>query len=179
MAALRAAKQALRKEIKKRVATLSEEEKLRQSLLVSQKLFEHPRYKSSQRVAVFLSMSDEVRTEAIVQHMFSSGKVCFIPKYLSNSSHMDMLRLNSLEDISSLPLTSWNIRQPGENDTEREEALDTGGSFMNKSPAPQSNPNPFTLSMTCKPPCQASSGLSVHLSLKITSPADPVMIIHP
>uniref|UniRef100_A0A8B9KK69 5-formyltetrahydrofolate cyclo-ligase n=1 Tax=Astyanax mexicanus TaxID=7994 RepID=A0A8B9KK69_ASTMX len=133
MAALRAAKQALRKEIKKRVATLSEEEKLRQSLLVSQKLFEHPRYKSSQRVAVFLSMSDEVRTEAIVQHMFSSGKVCFIPKYLSNSSHMDMLRLNSLEDISSLPLTSWNIRQPGENDTEREEALDTGGSFMNKS----------------------------------------------
>ncbi|XP_072516668.1 5-formyltetrahydrofolate cyclo-ligase [Salminus brasiliensis] len=127
MTALRAAKHALRKELKKRVSGLSEEEKARQSLVVSQKLFEHPRYKSSQRVAVFLNMSDEVHTEAIVQHMFSSGKVCFIPKYLTNSSHMDMLRLNSLEDINSLPLTKWNIRQPAESDTGREEALVTGG----------------------------------------------------
>ncbi|KAL6468583.1 hypothetical protein MHYP_G00221070 [Metynnis hypsauchen] len=125
MTALRAAKQALRKEIKKRVAGLSEEEKVRQSQVVSQKLLEHPKYQSSQRVAVFLSMPDEVRTEAIVQHMFSSGKVCFIPKYLTNSSHMDMLQLNSLEDIRSLPLTSWNIRQPDDSDTRREEALDT------------------------------------------------------
>ncbi|XP_017554991.1 5,10-methenyltetrahydrofolate synthetase (5-formyltetrahydrofolate cyclo-ligase) isoform X1 [Pygocentrus nattereri] len=127
MTALRAAKQALRKEIKKRVASLSEEEKVRQSQVVSQKLLEHPKYQSSQRIAVFLSMPDEVRTEAIVQHMFSSGKVCFIPKYLTNSSHMDMLQLNSLEDIRSLPLTSWNIRQPADSDAQREEALDTGG----------------------------------------------------
>ncbi|XP_066504009.1 5,10-methenyltetrahydrofolate synthetase (5-formyltetrahydrofolate cyclo-ligase) isoform X2 [Hoplias malabaricus] len=127
MAALRAAKQALRREIKKRVAGLSEEEKVRQSQVVSQKLFEHQQYKSSERVAVFLSMSDEVHTEAIVQHMFNSGKVCFIPKYLTNSNRMDMLRLRSMEDLSSLPLTQWNIRQPGDNDTEREEALDTGG----------------------------------------------------
>ncbi|XP_066504008.1 5,10-methenyltetrahydrofolate synthetase (5-formyltetrahydrofolate cyclo-ligase) isoform X1 [Hoplias malabaricus] len=125
MAALRAAKQALRREIKKRVAGLSEEEKVRQSQVVSQKLFEHQQYKSSERVAVFLSMSDEVHTEAIVQHMFNSGKVCFIPKYLTNSNRMDMLRLRSMEDLSSLPLTQWNIRQPGDNDTEREEALDT------------------------------------------------------
>lgn len=38
MAALRAAKQALRKEIKKRVAALSDEEKLRQSQVVSEKV---------------------------------------------------------------------------------------------------------------------------------------------
>lgn len=38
MAALRAAKQALRKEIKKRVAALSDEEKLRQSQIISQKV---------------------------------------------------------------------------------------------------------------------------------------------
>ena len=38
MAALRAAKQALRKEIKKRVAGLSEEEKVRQSQVVSHKV---------------------------------------------------------------------------------------------------------------------------------------------
>ncbi|XP_030620760.1 5-formyltetrahydrofolate cyclo-ligase [Chanos chanos] len=127
MAALRAAKQALRKEIKKRVALLSDHEKLRQSHVVSQKLFKHPRYQSSQRIAVFLSMHDEVRTEVIIEDMFKRGKVCFIPKYLTNSNHMDMLRLTSPEDMSTLPLTSWNIRQPGDNDTDREEALATGG----------------------------------------------------
>ncbi|XP_012672699.1 5,10-methenyltetrahydrofolate synthetase (5-formyltetrahydrofolate cyclo-ligase) [Clupea harengus] len=127
MAALRAAKQALRKEIKRRVAALSDQEKTRQSSVVSQKLFRHPKYISSQRIAVFLSMHDEIRTEEILEDAFGKGKVCFIPKYLTNSSHMDMLRLTSLEDMNSLPLTSWNIRQPGDDDSQREEALNTGG----------------------------------------------------
>lgn len=127
MAALRAAKQALRKEIKKRVAAMADEEKVRQSGVVSQKLFRHPKYNSSQRIALFLSMHDEVRTEEILKDAFAKGKVCFIPKYLTNSSHMDMLRLTSLEDMNTLPLTSWNIRQPGDEDNQREEALNTGG----------------------------------------------------
>ncbi|KAI7813797.1 putative 5-formyltetrahydrofolate cyclo-ligase-like [Triplophysa rosa] len=128
MAALRAAKQALRKDIKKRVATMSDQEKLRQSRVVSQKLFKHPKYLSSQRVAVFLSMQDEVRTEDVLQDIFKRGKVCFIPRYFSNSTHMDMLRLKDPEDIQNLSLTSWNIRQPGDEDAQsREEALTTGG----------------------------------------------------
>lgn len=126
MAALRAAKQALRKEIKKRVAAMSDEEKHRQSRVVSLKLFKHPKYLSSQRVAVFLSMHDEVRTEEVLQDIFNRGKVCFIPRYFSNSSHMDMLRLNDMKDINNLALTSWNIRQPGDEEC-REEALATGG----------------------------------------------------
>ncbi|XP_041917041.1 5-formyltetrahydrofolate cyclo-ligase [Alosa pseudoharengus] len=127
MAALRAAKQALRKEIKKRVAALTDQEKVRQSRVASQKLFRHPKYHSSQRIAVFLSMHDEIRTEEIIEDALGKGKVCFIPKYLTNSSHMDMLRVTSLEDINTLPLTSWNIRQPGDDDNQREEALNTGG----------------------------------------------------
>ncbi|XP_062405493.1 5,10-methenyltetrahydrofolate synthetase (5-formyltetrahydrofolate cyclo-ligase) [Sardina pilchardus] len=128
MAALRAAKQALRKEIKRRVAALTDQEKVRQSRVVSQKLFQHPKYKSSQRIAVFLSMHDEIRTEEIVEDAFGKGKVCFIPKYLTNNSnHMDMLRVTGMEDINTLPLTSWNIRQPGDDDNQREEALNTGG----------------------------------------------------
>lgn len=81
---------------------------------------------SSERIAVFLSMDDEVRTKEIIKHVFKLGKSCFIPRYKSNSSHMDMLKLNSLQDIETLPLTSWNIRQPAEDDNSREEALATG-----------------------------------------------------
>lgn len=127
MSALRVAKQALRKEIKRRVAELSEEEKLRQSLLVSQKLFRHPKYVSCQRIAVFLSMHDEVRTEEIIKDVFKWGKSCFIPRYESSSNHMDMLQLRSVDDMRTLPLTSWNIRQPAYDDQSREEALSAGG----------------------------------------------------
>ncbi|XP_071344227.1 5-formyltetrahydrofolate cyclo-ligase [Trachinotus anak] len=127
MAALRAAKQTLRKEIKRRVAALSDEEKQRQSLVLSQKLFRHPKYVSCNRIAVFLSMDDEVRTDEIIKDVFKWGKSCFIPRYNSSNSHMDMLQLRSLQDMEMLPLTSWNIRQPAEEDNSREEALAAGG----------------------------------------------------
>ncbi|KAJ0056489.1 hypothetical protein NL108_008336, partial [Boleophthalmus pectinirostris] len=87
-------------------------------------MLSHPKYLSSERVAVFLSMDDEVRTDSILKHMFAAGKSCFIPRYERSSSHMDMLRLSCEADIHNLPLTSWNIRQPGD-DEAREEALDT------------------------------------------------------
>ncbi|XP_060923850.1 5,10-methenyltetrahydrofolate synthetase (5-formyltetrahydrofolate cyclo-ligase) [Limanda limanda] len=127
MAALRAAKQALRKAIKTRVAALSDEEKRRQSLVVSQKLFRHPKYVSCKRIALFLSMHDEVLTEEIIKDAFKLGKSCFIPRYERSCSHMDMLQLTSLQDMETLPLTSWNIRQPAEDDNSREEALAAGG----------------------------------------------------
>ncbi|XP_017295743.1 5,10-methenyltetrahydrofolate synthetase (5-formyltetrahydrofolate cyclo-ligase) [Kryptolebias marmoratus] len=127
MAALRAAKKALRSEIKLKVAALDPEEKRRQSLLVSHKLFKHPKYVSSQRIAVFLSMEDEVCTQEIIKDMFRCGKSCFIPRYESSSSHMDMLKMDSLQDMETLPLTSWNIRQPAGKDESREEALSAGG----------------------------------------------------
>lgn len=89
-------------------------------------LFKHPKYMSCMRIAVFLSMEDEVCTKEIIQNVFKQGKSCFIPRYEMHSNHMEMLKLNSLQDIETLPLTSWNIQQPAENDNSREEALATG-----------------------------------------------------
>lgn len=89
-------------------------------------LFKHPKYVSCKRIAVFLSMKDEVCTKEIIKDVFKRGKGCFIPRYEMNTNHMDMLKLNSLDEMETLPLTSWNIRQPAENDSSREEALATG-----------------------------------------------------
>ncbi|XP_078800947.1 5-formyltetrahydrofolate cyclo-ligase isoform X2 [Oryzias latipes] len=128
MSALMAAKHALRREMKRRVAALSPDEKRRQSRVLSQKLFAHPKYVSSERVAVFLSMDDEVCTRDIIADLLGRGKSCFIPRYDGGGgSHMDMLRLHSLEDMDGLPLTSWNIPQPPDDDHSREEALSSGG----------------------------------------------------
>lgn len=75
---------------------------------------------------MFLSMKDEVNTQEIIKDMLKCGKSCFIPRNESTSSHMDMLKVNSLQDIEMLPLTSWNIRQPARDDNSREEALASG-----------------------------------------------------
>ncbi|XP_061451007.1 5-formyltetrahydrofolate cyclo-ligase [Rhineura floridana] len=122
MAALHAAKRALRGELKRRLRALSEAEKLRQSRLLGGKVMGHSKYQASQRIAVFLSMPDEVQTEEIIKDIFQQGKECFIPRYKPQSSHMDMVKLASYEEIALLPLTSWNIHQPAANDI-REEAL--------------------------------------------------------
>ncbi|KAF0876240.1 MTHFS ligase, partial [Crocuta crocuta] len=86
----------------------------------------HSQYQKSKRISVFLSMQDEVETEEIIRDIFRQGKACFIPRYGSQGSHMDMLRLASPDEVALLPRTPWNIRQPGENEV-REEALSTGG----------------------------------------------------
>ncbi|XP_013927896.1 PREDICTED: 5-formyltetrahydrofolate cyclo-ligase [Thamnophis sirtalis] len=122
MAALHAAKRALRAELKRRLKGLSEAEKVRQSHLLAGKVMAHPRYLASQCIAVFLSMPDEVRTNEIIKDIFQKGKECFIPWYKPQSSHMDMVKLASYEEIASLPLTSWNIHQPADDDA-REDAL--------------------------------------------------------
>ena len=35
---------------------------------------------------------------------------CFIPRYIG--PNMDMVKLHSMDDMLSLPVTSWNIHQP-------------------------------------------------------------------
>ncbi|XP_059570583.1 5-formyltetrahydrofolate cyclo-ligase isoform X1 [Alligator mississippiensis] len=125
-AALWEAKRALRAELRRRLRALSEVEKRRQSRLLGRQVIGHPKYKESQRIAVFLSMQDEIQTEDIIKDIFKQGKECFIPQYKPQSNHMDMLKLVSVEEISSLPVTSWNILQPSDDDI-REEALSRGG----------------------------------------------------
>ncbi|NP_001398263.1 5, 10-methenyltetrahydrofolate synthetase-like isoform X1 [Mus musculus] len=118
------AKRGLRAELKQRLRALSAEERLRQSLLLTQKVIAHNQYQNSKRISIFLSMQDEVETEVIIKDIFKQGKICFIPQYQFQSNHMDMVRLTSPEEIALLPKTSWNIHQPGEGDV-REEALST------------------------------------------------------
>ncbi|KAF3818097.1 hypothetical protein GH733_014969 [Mirounga leonina] len=123
--AVSSAKRSLRAELKQRLRAMSAEERLRQSRLLAQKVMAHSRYQKSERISIFLSMQDEIETEEIIKDIFRRGKTCFIPRYQFQSNHMDMVKLASPEEVSSLPKTSWNIHQPGEDEV-REEALSTG-----------------------------------------------------
>lgn len=137
-AAVHSAKRSLRAEMKQRLRTVSAEERLRQSRLLTQKVIAHSQYQKSKRISIFLSMQDEIETEEIIKDIFQQGKTCFIPRYQFQSNHMDMVKLASPEEIFSLPKTSWNIHQPGEDEV-REEALSTepgSGSLWGETTAP-------------------------------------------
>ncbi|XP_063494719.1 5-formyltetrahydrofolate cyclo-ligase isoform X4 [Symphalangus syndactylus] len=127
-AAVSSAKRSLRGELKQRLRAMSAEERLRQSRVLTQKVIAHSEYQKSKRISIFLSMQDEIETEEIIKDIFQRGKICFIPRYQFQSNHMDMVRIESPEEISLLPKTSWNIPQPGEGDV-REEALSTETEF--------------------------------------------------
>ncbi|KAL3866140.1 hypothetical protein ACJMK2_043469 [Sinanodonta woodiana] len=118
------AKAALRKEIKIRLANMTDGERERQSDIVTQKLLQLPMLKSSHRVSLYLNMNDEVQTIGILKHLLASDHACFIPHY--SGSCMKMVQLKSWEDYLSLPETKWKIKQP-KNTDDRPDALETGG----------------------------------------------------
>lgn len=68
-------------------------------------------------------LHEEINTEGILRHIFTNNKSCFIPQYIGPK--MEMLKLHSMEDYQSLPVTKWNIKQPAA-DEQREEALSSG-----------------------------------------------------
>ncbi|KAG0719162.1 5-formyltetrahydrofolate cyclo-ligase [Chionoecetes opilio] len=126
MSAIRAAKAAIRKELQSKVTALTCEEKARQSREVERRVIAHPLYQDSRRIAVYLSMPSEVSTEGILRHALQQGKTCYIPRYDSKTTYMDMVRLHSWEEYESLPVTRWKIKQPPLSQT-CEKALESGG----------------------------------------------------
>lgn len=117
-------KSILRKKMKAIIAAIPSEVKQSQSDAVISLLKTLPVYQKSSRISVYLNMDDEIRTHKIVEHIFQTGKICFIPRY--SKTDMVMVRLKSMEDLKNLPKTKWNIAQPLETD-QREDALETGG----------------------------------------------------
>lgn len=127
--ALRAAKAALRGELRKRIASIPHEELSRQSKLVTEKVLEHSRFKSSRRVSLYLSINEEIRVQTwgILEQMLEQDKECFVPKFYPNSHQMTMLKVYSLEDYAKLVADDWTVKPPSEEDLQREDAASTGG----------------------------------------------------
>lgn len=80
-------------------------------------------YQDSKRISIYLSTTDELDTLPILKHIFDTGREAFVPRYEGKT--MDMVKLNSLEDYETLPVTKWNIKQPSLTEY-RENALETG-----------------------------------------------------
>lgn len=124
-----AVKAALRKEMKGRLRGLVGEERREQSQTLVAKLLQLPAYKEARSVCLYLSLATEVDTAALVSLVLQEGKRCFVPRYYSGGRAMDMVLVRDMEDLTSLPLTPWGIRQPAEGE-QRECALTSGGTDL-------------------------------------------------
>lgn len=80
-----------------------------------------PEYKAARRISVYLSMSEgEISTSSIVLDALDQGKKVFIPYTYNLSSAaegqpksiMDMVELQSKNDVESLQPDSWGIPTP-------------------------------------------------------------------
>ncbi|KAK1125974.1 hypothetical protein K0M31_005506 [Melipona bicolor] len=118
MAGIKSAKIALRKEMKDVISQLNTEEKQRQSRIVFEK------FQESKRISLYLSTEDEIDTIQILKYIFDKKKEVFVPRY--KGKEMEMIKLLSMQDYETLPLTKWNIKQPNVNEL-RQNALETGG----------------------------------------------------
>ncbi|CAG9795901.1 unnamed protein product [Diatraea saccharalis] len=117
------AKALLREQIATRIAALSTDEKKRQSKIVYDKLINHPYYKSSKRISLFMSTDQEIDTAPIIDHIRARGAAAFVPQYAGGV--MRMLRLET-GDEQAMPLTRHGIQQHSK-DQPRENALENGG----------------------------------------------------
>ena len=126
---LKVAKNALRKEIKIKVANISMEEKVRQSEIVRKLVLQMPEYQSANSLSIYLHMTDEIQTEELLKHSLQLKKKVYIPRYYMGGNKMEMVRLLDMDDYKSLPTTKWNIKQPSDDEI-REDALDHGLDLM-------------------------------------------------
>ncbi|KAJ0174284.1 hypothetical protein K1T71_010430 [Dendrolimus kikuchii] len=116
------AKVFLRSEIASRIAALTTEEKKRQSQIVYDKIINNPWYKSSNRIALYMSTDQEIDTMPLINHIKARGAAAFVPQYAGGV--MRMLRLEA-GDEESMPLTKHGIAQHSK-DQKREDGLETG-----------------------------------------------------
>ncbi|XP_055921651.1 5-formyltetrahydrofolate cyclo-ligase [Eupeodes corollae] len=104
--------------------SITPESRKRQSDGITQRVIATDDFKKANTISIYLSTPTEVDTTKLLSEMFSQGKQVFVPTY--NKNVMEMVKLESLSDYESLPLTKWNIKQPKISDG-RPNALTSGG----------------------------------------------------
>ncbi|KAL1934218.1 hypothetical protein VTP01DRAFT_6400 [Rhizomucor pusillus] len=120
-------KRALRKELNTLLQAVPGATIATESEAVVKQLFELEEWKTSKKISVYISMPNgEIDTRAIIEQLLlhSKDKTCYVPRCTKNV--MDMVRLKSWEEYTSLPVNRWNIPEPPL-DREMENALEKNG----------------------------------------------------
>lgn len=100
-------KKALRAEIRAKKRALTEEQIVRYSEELAQKLFAHPFYQAAKSIYGYMSYNQEVRTMPILRQAQADGKRVAVPKVFG-----DTMKFLWLDDLDAVSLGYCNIPEP-------------------------------------------------------------------
>lgn len=103
-------KKQLRKEVKERIALLTESDRALQSKQACKHLIETDEFRHASVVMVYLSMPYEVDTTSIILQGWQQEKIVAVPKVSWQQRHMIPVQINSLE--SGLSVAEYGLRNP-------------------------------------------------------------------
>ena len=120
---IRKQKQQLRREVRSRLQSLTQDVIKVQSQQVWDRLFEIPAYQQAKSVGLFLSMpSGEINTDPVIQHAVENGKQIYVPQVGKNFERSDMELLKVITEGTSSgdgglfhhtwPRNKWGIPEP-------------------------------------------------------------------
>ena len=93
-------KKALRAEIRAKKRALTEEQIVRYSEELAQKLFAHPLYQAAKSIYGYMSYNQEVRTMPILRQAQADGKRVAVPKVFDGGATMRFLWLDDLDAVA-------------------------------------------------------------------------------
>lgn len=102
-------KDEVRKEIKKRIASLSKTELKAQSEKLCLNILASPFYTSCTTLLAYMPMADEADIKPVIQKALSQNKKVFIPRVISGTNQMEFYRLEA--DTRTTP-GSFGIEEP-------------------------------------------------------------------
>ena len=91
-------KKALRAEIRAKKRALTEEQIVRYSEELAQKLFAHPLYQAAKSIYGYMSYNQEVRTTQMLAHALADGKQVAVPKVYGDE--MKFILLSDLGQVA-------------------------------------------------------------------------------
>ena len=100
-------KKALRAEIRAKKRALTEEQIVRYSEELAQKLFAHPFYQAAKSIYGYMSYNQEVRTMPILRQAQTDGKRVAVPKVYG-----DTMKFLWLDDLNAVAPGAYNIPEP-------------------------------------------------------------------
>ncbi|MBQ7652873.1 MAG: 5-formyltetrahydrofolate cyclo-ligase [Clostridia bacterium] len=100
-------KNEIRKRVKQKLNTVTEDELGIASNMIAERLFESEEFKSASRIFIYKSFGKEVKTERIIERAIQLGKAVCIPKI--DGENMYSL---ALESITEYYVDSYGILEP-------------------------------------------------------------------
>lgn len=100
----------LRKEMKAKLAAMSDDEIASRSYAACEALLAQPEYRNARTIMLYLPIRQEVDTAEIALHAWQAGKTVLAPKVDWEQKHMLGMRISSLDD--GLVYGQHSIREP-------------------------------------------------------------------